>query len=297
MKIHTLDLNYQNVPETIAAYLVVGPKGVVLVETGPGSTLPTLLKQLARYDVQPIDVKYVLVTHIHLDHSGAAGWWAQQGAQLFVHPIGAPHLIDPSKLLTSASRIYGDKMGKLWGETVAAPTERVTAVYDNDIIEVAGLSFTALDTPGHASHHHVYRLQDIGFVGDSSGIHLPGMPLADLPAPPPEFHLEKWEATIDRLLAENFRAIYLGHFGIVEDVADYLLAFKKLVQQAAVFVRQQMEAGLEQNQLIANYENWNRQRAQQLGVSEQIMHRYKTANPWYMSLLGIMRYWRKQGIG
>lgn len=297
MKIHTLDLNYQNVPQTIAAYLVMGSEGLVLVETGPGSTLQNLLEQLAQHDVQPKEIKHVLVTHIHLDHSGAAGWWAQQGAQVFVHPVGAPHLIDPSKLLTSAARIYGDRMDALWGETVAAPAERVTAVHDNDKIQIAGLTFTALDTPGHAFHHHVYCLQDVGFVGDAGGIHLPGMPLADLPAPPPEFDLEKWEATIERLLAENFRAIYLGHFGIVENVQDYLLALKKLVRAAAVFVREQMEAGLEQEQVIANYEDWNRARIQQPGIGDKVMHQYQTANPWYMSVLGMMRYWRKQGIG
>jgi glyoxylase-like metal-dependent hydrolase (beta-lactamase superfamily II) len=294
MEIHTLDLNYQNVPQTIAAYLVVGSEGPVLVETGPGSTLKNLLDQLVCYDLQPADIKHILVTHIHLDHSGAAGWWAQQGAQIFVHPIGAPHLIDPSKLLTSAARIYGDRMEKLWGETVAAPAGQVTAVTDNSIIQAAGLTFTALHTPGHASHHHVYRLHDIAFVGDAGGIHLPETALADLPAPPPEFHLEMWEATIDRLLAENFQTIYLGHFGAVENVKDYLLALKELVRASALFVREQMEAGLDQEEVIASYENWNQARARQLGVSDDVIYRYKTANPWYMSVLGMMRYWQKR---
>lgn len=296
MQIHTLDLNYQNVPQTIAAYLVVGSEEPILIETGPGSTLKKLLEQLAQYDVHPPDIKHVLVTHIHLDHAGAAGWWAQQGAEVFVHPAGAPHLIDPSKLLASATRIYGDKMEQLWGETVAAPEGRVKIIHDNDIIEIGGLSFTALDTPGHASHHHTYRLQDVGFVGDAGGIHLPGMLMSDLPAPPPEFHLEKWESTIDRLLAENFRAIYLGHFGIVENVTDYLLDLKETMRAAAGFVRKQMKAGLDQEQVIALYEGWNRERARQLGANDNVIHQYETANPWYMSVLGMMRYWRKQGI-
>jgi glyoxylase-like metal-dependent hydrolase (beta-lactamase superfamily II) len=293
MKIHTLDLNYQNIPQTIAAYLVTGSEGPVLVETGPGSTLKNLLAQLAHYGVQPTDIKHVLVTHIHLDHAGAAGWWAQQGAQIYVHRIGAPHLIDPAKLLASAARIYGDRMDKLWGETVAAPAERVTAIGDNEIVQAAGFTFTALDTPGHASHHLVYRLHDVGFVGDAGGIHLPGTALADLPAPPPEFHLEMWEATIERLLAEKFRTIYLGHFGVVENAQAYLLALKKLLREAAVFVRTQMEAGLEQEDVIASYESWNQARARQFGASDEVIYRYKTANPWYMSVLGMMRYWQR----
>ena len=295
MEIFTLDLNYQNIPQTIAAYLVMGSEPV-LVETGPGSTLKTLLTQLAHYGVKPSDIKHVLVTHIHLDHSGAAGWWAQQGAQVYVHPRGAPHLINPAKLLASATRIYGEaRMDILWGETVAAPAEQVTAVYDNEQIKVAGLTFTAMETPGHAYHHHVYRVGDVAIMGDLGGIHLPGSQLTDLPAPPPEFHMEKWLVSLDRLLAQDLHMIYLSHFGAVTDVQEHLLGMKALVQEAAVFVRERMEAGLEQAQIITQYEDWNRERARQLGISASAIHQYETANPWYMTVQGIMRYWRKRG--
>ena len=294
MKIFTLDLNYQNMPQTIAAYLVMGD-APVLVETGPGSTLKTLLARLVHHSVQPTDIKHVLVTHIHLDHSGAAGWWAQQGAQVYVHPVGAPHLIDPSKLLASAGRIYGNRMEALWGETVAAPAENVSVVHDGDEIKVAGLKFRAIETPGHAYHHHAYRVGDVAIVGDLGGIHLPNSPLIDLPAPPPEFHLEKWLASLDRLLAEDLQRIYLSHFGEVVEVREHLLAMKELVRETAVFIQQQMEAGLEQAQIITNYENWNRERARQLGINEDTIRQYETANPWYMSVQGVMRYWRKEG--
>jgi glyoxylase-like metal-dependent hydrolase (beta-lactamase superfamily II) len=296
MKIHTIDLNFQGVSQTIAAYLVVGSEGPVLVETGPASTLQNLQAELANLGYQPTDIKHVLVTHIHLDHSGAAGWWAQQGAQVYVHPVGAPHLIEPDKLLASAARIYGDKMGPLWGETVPAPAEQVTAVTDGEIISVAGFTFTAIETPGHAYHHHVYRLQDVAFMGDMGGIHMPGVSLIDAPGPPPEFNLEAWEASLDKLLAEDFRAIYLGHFGLVENVAEHLTALKKLLRQTADFIRMQMEAGRTQEQIVASYSEWNRERAQKLGLSDEIIHQYKTASPWYMTVSGIMRYWRKQGV-
>ncbi len=294
MEIFTLDLQYQNIPQTIAAYLVIGPEGPVLVETGPGSTLPNLLAQLAHHGFQPIDVKHVLVTHIHLDHAGAAGWWAQQGAQVYVHPVGAPHLIDPSKLLASATRIYGDLMDVLWGETVAAPRQRVTAVYDNEQIQAAGLIFTALETPGHAYHHHVYRVGDVAIMGDLGGIRLPNSKMIDLPAPPPEFHMKKWLTSLDRVLVEDLERIFLVHFGEVTEVREHLLGMKALVQEAAVFVRKQMETGVSQAQVIANYEDWNRTRAQRLGISTSTLRQYETANPWYMSVQGIVRYWRKQ---
>ena len=102
MRIHTLDLHFQDTPNTIASYLVVGPEGLALVETGPGSTLDNLIKCLAELDIKPADIGQVLVSHIHLDHAGSAGWWAQQGAQVYVHHVGAPHLVDPAKLLASA---------------------------------------------------------------------------------------------------------------------------------------------------------------------------------------------------
>ena len=114
MQILTIDLNFQKVPNAIAAFLVISPGGPVLVETGPGSTLPVFLEQLSQHGLTPTDIKHVLVTHIHFDHAGAAGWWAQQGARIYVHPFGANHLIDPTRLIASATRIYGDKMGALW---------------------------------------------------------------------------------------------------------------------------------------------------------------------------------------
>ena len=111
--IHVLDLKFQGLPKIVAAYLVVGPDGPILIETGPGSTLNTLLSQIRQHGFQPDEIKHLLVTHIHLDHAGAAGWWAQQGTQIYVHSFGARHLIRPEKLLSSAQRIYGDQMETL----------------------------------------------------------------------------------------------------------------------------------------------------------------------------------------
>jgi len=293
MKIHTIDLNFQRVPQTIAAYLVMGPEGPALVETGPGSTLPTLLNKLARLGVQPGDIKHVLVTHIHFDHAGAAGWWANQGAQVYVHYFGARHLIAPEKLIASATRIYGDRMGPLWGEILPAPADRVTAVYDGDVIEVAGLTFTAIDSPGHARHHHVYRLGDIAFTGDAAGINTPGNSLADLPAPPPEFELEVWENTVDLLLAQDFTAIYPTHYGRLHNWREHLARFRPLLRDAANFVKAKMDKGVDRDDLIADYTEWNRQRAEAAGLTAAQIQQYLTANPLDMSVDGIMRYWRK----
>ncbi len=296
-EIHVLDLHFQGIPEVTAAHLIVGPEGPILIETGPGSTLNTLLDKIREHGFQPEQIKHVLVTHIHLDHAGAAGWWAQHGAQIYVHSFGAKHLIAPEKLLASAGRIYGDKMDTLWGEMLAAPVDKVTEVFDNDTLQVAGLEIKALETPGHARHHHVFVLGDVAFAGDAAAARLPGWGLPDIPAPPPEFDLEAWESTLDRLLAQNFRRIYPTHFGPVDQVQEYLQAVKILVRKTAVFIQTQMQNGLNRDEILVAYTNWFAERARAAGLTEEAIDQYANANPLYMSVDGIMRYWKKRAQG
>ncbi len=294
MNIYPLDLNFQDVPQTIVAYLVVGPEGPVLVETGPASTLPTLQARLAAHGYSPADIRHVLVSHIHLDHAGAAGWWAQQGACVYVHHVGAPHLVDPSRLLSSAQRIYGDMMDPLWGQTSPAPAERVRPLHGGETLELGGLRFTVMDTPGHAWHHLVFRLNGVAFTGDVAGVRLPGQRFLSLPAPPPEFHLERWQETLRRLSDANLERLYLTHFGAVENVPAHLLALSDLIDQAAEFVRIRVVEGVEREALLEQYMTWTHERAAACDLSEQAFHQYETANPTFMSVDGLRRYWRKR---
>ena len=299
MKLHILDTHFQGMAQVTAVYLLVGPEGPVLVESGPGSTLPAIVKALDAHGFHPADVRHVLLTHIHLDHAGAAGWWAQQGAQLYVHHVGAPHLVDPSKLLASARRIYGDRMDTLWGEILPAPAERVTALYDGDRVYAGGLTFTALDTPGHAYHHHTYRLRDyrageIAFTGDAAGINLPLVNVVDLPAPPPEFHMETWLATLERLEAAGLTTLYPTHFGPIDDVHGHLVALRGLLIDAVAYVAERQAAGVERDALLDEYIAWNRQRARANHLSPAAIDRYEAANPLFMSVDGILRYLRKR---
>jgi glyoxylase-like metal-dependent hydrolase (beta-lactamase superfamily II) len=295
MRIETLDLGFQGQPRVIASFLLHGPGGPVLVESGPGSTLPTLLARLEERGVQPADVKDVLVTHIHLDHAGAAGWWAQQGARVWVHSVGAPHLVDPSKLLSSATRIYGDRMEILWGEVLPAPADRVHTVEDGDTLEVGGLRITAIDTPGHAWHHHVYKLDDIAFTGDAAGIQLPGERWIDLPAPPPEFDHEAWKRTLDRLRGLGLRTLYRTHFGASSDVDDELDRFEETLNLGIDWIRGMLDQGLEREQMIEKFSGLMRSRAVELGLDEADTRAYELANPRVMSVDGITRYLRKRG--
>lgn len=294
MEIIPLDLGFQGLEHAIAAYLVRGPAGAILIETGPGSTLQNLLSALAKQGLEAADIRHVLVTHIHLDHAGAAGWWANQGAQIYVHHVGAPHLVDPSRLLASAGRIYGSLMGLLWGETLPAPADRVIPLEDGDPIHVAGLQLTALDTPGHAWHHHVFRLGDVAFAGDAAGVRLPVGEWISVPAPPPEFKLDVWQKTLQRLRAERFAALYLTHFGRVDDVTEHLERFGERLMAAATFIREHMEAGESRDQIVQRYVSWNQEMALAQGVPAAVFEQYEAANPLYMSVDGIMRYWQKQ---
>ena len=294
MRIETLDLDFGQTAETIAAFLVFGPEGPVLVETGPASTLSTLLARLEEHGVQPGDVRHVLVTHIHLDHAGAAGWWAQQGATVYVHPNGERHLIDPSKLLTSAERIYEDRMDSLWGRTVPAPAENVVAVKGDSTIEAAGLEFVALETPGHARHHHVYRLGDVAFTGDAAGVRLGERHWIDLPAPPPEFDLGAWKGTLTRLRSENLDTLYRTHFGPTSDVSVQLDQFEAHLEEGAALVRDMMAEGLDREAMIDRYNQTMWRLASADGVDDAAALAYELANPRFMSVDGISRYWRKR---
>lgn len=294
MNIITLDLTFQGLPKTIASYLIEAPGGPILVETGPGSTLVSSLAQLKSQGLSPADIKHVFVTHIHLDHAGAAGWWANQGARVYVHHLGLPHLVNPQKLIASASLIYGDQMGSLWGEIIPAPKENVSPLYDGDVIDVAGISISVLDTPGHASHHHVLAVGDIAFSGDAAGIRIPGTQLVDLPAPPPEFNLEAWQDSIGRLLKQPYKAIYPTHFGRLGDWRTQLETLSLVLEIATQFVKQRLDRGDHREKIIEDYMTWHRNRAQEAGMSAEDFKRCEIANPHYMSVDGITRYLRKK---
>jgi glyoxylase-like metal-dependent hydrolase (beta-lactamase superfamily II) len=293
--IHTLDLRFQGSPEAIAAFLVIGPAGSVLIETGPGSTVGTLQSELGRLGLTPADVRDVLVTHIHLDHAGAAGWWARQGARVHVHAVGAPHLTDPSKLLASAERIYGAHMQPLWGDYLASPAEQVRALRDGEVAEAGGLRFTAVDTPGHARHHLVYVLGDIGFVGDLAGIRLSSRAHTRLPTPPPEFDLDEWLASIARVKALRLRRIYLTHFGVVDDVDAHWATVERLLVDCTEVIHGNLERGADRDMIVAAFTERERARQEADGLSEADQALYASVGPLGMSVDGLLRYWKKRG--
>ena len=289
----TLDLNYQGRPHAIAAYLIREGDSVVLIESGPGSTLPSLEAGLAEEGLSPRDVTHVMLTHIHLDHAGAAGWLANQGAEIWVHPVGAPHMLNPEKLLASASRIYGDRMESLWGEFLPVPLDRLKVAKDAEAIKIGAAEFIPLNTPGHAEHHYSYQFENIVFCGDVGGVRIPGYQYLRIPMPPPELYLERWQESLSRLRSAKPARIAPTHFGIYDDVDWQLNEVEKGLDSAARWLEQAMLAEPTIEELRGNFIEWMVEEGKSMGLNEEVMNAYELANPPGMSADGLMRYWRK----
>jgi glyoxylase-like metal-dependent hydrolase (beta-lactamase superfamily II) len=289
----TLDLNFQGRKQAIASYLIPHSSGVVLVESGPGSTLPALQSALAEKGYSPADVTHVLLTHIHLDHAGAAGWFSRQGADVYVHPVGAAHMLNPEKLLASATRIYGDRMDTLWGEFLSVPEDRLKVAEDAVEITIGNLRFVPIDTPGHAYHHFVYLFEDICFSGDIGGVRIPGFPYLRLPMPPPELHLGKWHESVKRLRQEKFNRIAPTHFGIFDDPEWQLNEVEKNLGAVSAWLEEVVPSESAIEELRERFAAWMKEQALISGLSEQVLKTYEIANPLGMSADGLQRYWKK----
>ncbi len=289
----TFDLNFQGREQAIAAYGLPHSDGLVLVECGPGSTLPGLKSALAEHGYGLEDVTHVLLTHIHLDHAGAAGRLARSGAHIYVHPVGAPHLVEPEKLLASAGRIYGDRMEELWGEFLPVPAESLSSPDDLEEIVIGNLHFIPVNTPGHAEHHYAYLFEDLCFSGDVGGVRIPGFPYLRIPMPPPELHLERWKASLKRLKSMPFARIAPTHFGIFDDPEWQLNEVERGIDQARRWLEQVMPQEPSNDELRLQFTAWMDAQAREQGLNETVSRSYELANPVGMSADGLRRYWCK----
>jgi glyoxylase-like metal-dependent hydrolase (beta-lactamase superfamily II) len=292
-RVYTLDLHFLGYPHAIATYVLPHRDGLALVETGPGSTLPALDQALGDIGFSVSQITDVFLTHIHLDHAGAAGALARRGATVHVHPNGAPHLANPTKLLASAARIYGDQMDPLWGEFLAVPEDRLDVLSDRQVVDFGGLQIMSLDTPGHAGHHFAYLYEDICFTGDIGGIRLPGPRHLRLPMPPPELNLVDWRASVARLRGETFNLLAPTHFGLYEDVDEHLGIIDRLIDEIEQWIDEVMPAEPSVDEINQRFLAWTEARSAADGLSRAQHDIYEAANPSWMSGAGIQRYWRK----
>jgi glyoxylase-like metal-dependent hydrolase (beta-lactamase superfamily II) len=209
-----IDTHMHGQPGITGTFLVRGEK-TALIETGPKSSLDSVLAALERLGVQELD--HILVTHIHLDHSGAAGALVKRfpDAEVAVHEVGAPHLVDPSKLWSSAARIYGDAMETLWGGVDPIPEGNIRVLRDGDTVDLGGRKLRAIESPGHARHHHAFFDEGSGtvFTGDAVGVRLVDVGVLRPATPPPEFHLEDAKSSIRKISELGASALCFTHFG------------------------------------------------------------------------------------
>lgn len=290
-----LDLKFQ-AEGTVGAFLVRTSEGPVLVETGPESLYDHLREAVEAQGFALEDIRHAFITHIHLDHGGAAWRLAQHGAKIHVHPKGARHLQDPAKLLDSARRIYGDAMDRLWGRLEPIPADRIVPMEDGDATGLGDVSIQAIHTPGHAIHHITYRLDDGLFTGDVGGIrigHGPTLP----PFPPPDIDLEAWEDSIRRMRAARPRFIYPTHFGIKRDGEAHFDSLEENLHRIAGWVRQQLAAGTTEEAMVPRFQAFLNGLLAGCGLDEQAIGDYEIADPAFMSVYGLARYWRKKEAG
>ena len=291
--IHILDTRHLGRPGIIAVTVLQTDDGLALFDTGPESTFSNVVAGLAEKGFSLKDVRHAFLSHIHFDHAGAAWRFAEGGATVYVHPRGAPHLIDPTKLVESATRIYGVEMERLWGRFAAIPAEKVQVVQDMEVISVGQFEVRAFATPGHASHHHVYQWDDNVFGGDVAGVRLRGGPPVP-PFVPPELDIESWQQSIEKIRALHPARLYLPHFGMIDgSISLHLNALKERIDRWALWFRDQIRAGREDQQMIPAFARYEAEELREAGATEEETHDYERADPSFMAVSGALRYWRK----
>jgi glyoxylase-like metal-dependent hydrolase (beta-lactamase superfamily II) len=275
-----LDLLHQ-AERVIGVYLLDTDDGPALFDCGPATCVPVLKQRLAERGLGLSDVRHLLLSHVHLDHAGATGVLVREHPALRVHvsEVGAPHLIDPSRLERSARRLYGDSFDALWGELVPVPETNVHLVAER----VVGLD--CFPTPGHASHHVSY-LDGGGtlYAGDATGVRIvPGR--YTLPAArPPDIDLEAWSRTLDEIEWRSPERLALIHFGVVDDPRDHLERMRAEVDRWA----ERVGDGMTEDEFVAAA---RRELAQAEGEAAAT---YEQAAPFWQSYQGLKRYWDKR---
>ncbi len=291
MQLHQFDLNFF-LPNVIASYLIETNDGPVLIETGPDTVYVNLEKSIHNAGFSIDGIKHVFVTHIHLDHSGAAWHLAERGATIYVHPRGAKHLADPSKLVASAERIYGGKMEELWGTIKPVPENRIRATEDGQKITIGEIDITVMDSPGHASHHNAYIIEGAAFTGDAAGIRIAGGPVLP-PTPPPDIHIEQWQETLKKIREVKPDILYPTHYGPSEEVFPHLEEMETRLLEWSEWIGEQLKAGKNDDEITKEYETVSRDLLNHYNIVDDTMKAYEFADPFWMNVMGLVRYWRK----
>lgn len=274
---------------------LVGTDSLALIDSGPDRCFDAVVAGIRAGGLRPESVTHLLVTHIHLDHSGGAWRWAEEfGTTVCVHPRGAAHLADPTRLIASATTIFGTEMARLWGEIRPVPPEKIRIVHDGELIAAGGTAFRVVETPGHAPHHHAYwlaREREL-FAGDVAGCAIEGGPLLP-PCPPPDINVELWRSSLETIRLLEPTRLWLTHFGSVDAPRPKLDQLEQRLVEWAEWVRTELRTGRTIAEMEPRFTAKVAEELRRAGASAELIATYEQADPSAMSVGGLARYWKK----
>jgi glyoxylase-like metal-dependent hydrolase (beta-lactamase superfamily II) len=292
-----LDTNWVGRPHSVAAALLESSGHRAIIDPGPESTCATLRERLHSRGLSVAQLDAILLTHIHLDHAGASGSLVRENPRLvvYVHERGAPHMIDPSRLLASATRLWPDNLHLLFGETLPVPKENLRILDGGETLTLGARKLEVAYTPGHASHHVSYfdAAQGVAFVGDTTGIRIDNGPYILPATPPPDISLEIWESSFATILARRPSRLLLTHFGYVENPAEHIDEFRRRLHRWAELAAEILRSA--SSELEAKEAFVSRAQAEmqeRLGATEAEHHAFTAGLD--LSFLGLARYLRKR---
>lgn len=299
MSVDFIDLQFRGTPHVVATAILQAADGVTLIDPGPTSCLPALERGLRDRGLTLRDVRSLLLTHIHLDHAGASGTIVERvpAVKVYVHERGAPHMIDPAKLLASVTRLWGDQMDSVWGAFLAVPAGQVTVLRGGERLSLAGTGIQVAYTPGHAKHHVSFLDEHSGmaYVGDTAGVRVGGDYLI-APTPPPDIDIEAWQESLNTIEAWQPVSLFLTHFGPVSPARAHLARFRTTIASAAEIAREMIAGGGSDEELARRFSEWMRQDARRF-LAESEARAVELAAPFDQLWQGLARYWRKKGEG
>jgi len=295
-----IDLNFCGTPKAIATGVYMSSAGVALVDPGPGSCLDTLTAALAAQGIGVRDIESVLLTHIHLDHAGATGLLVRENPRIkvFVHEKGAPHVIDPSKLVNSANQLWGvDGVKKLWGTVLSVPESNLTVLRGGEHIHGAGRRFDVQYTPGHASHHVSYfdGSEGLAWAGDTAGLRFtPSVVFTLPPTPPPDIDLEAWRESLAKLRAWHPQTVFITHFGPYSDAPAHLDHLETSLADVGEMARRALASEASDDEKYARFKRDVEDYVRAGGVTDEDVRPLEHVGPLEFNWRGLVRYWKKK---
>jgi glyoxylase-like metal-dependent hydrolase (beta-lactamase superfamily II) len=292
VSVHPIDLGYMKQPEAAGAFLVNKGTTNCLVESGPSVCLPSLIAGLEKMNIGLKQIDGLILTHIHLDHAGASGHITREKCHAHVHPRGARHLIDPERLNASAYRVFGEELDLELGTMEPNQSERVHEVRDGESVEIGELTFRALETLGHARHHHAWLVQDDSgshlFCGDAAGMRIPGTNFPTLPMVPPEFDADEWLKSIEAIETTQADNLWLTHYGQTTIASGFLRASRDELIQEVEFLTKMIKTS--KTHLPEKHRSWHQDRAQAYDVSPELLSTYCRPGFYKANYDGVSRW-------